>query len=232
MIRNGIDVSRVRRFKRYSPRADKFALPIHMSGVQYELIHKLLLLSRVIHGDDTGTKLPVPGALARRRRTWARTPGAPVTRVSCSTSPRVVRPPGRHTSSRATRGISRRRRWPSTRGSTARTRSSTCAASRMPGASSWPRATPETGRPRRLWSCSAGCIRSSGRCPTCSPVRRPGATGTAPAARGAPTGPATAGRRAGVGRTVDVAGRTEAGRVAEVAAGGRRSDTPGTTETR
>ena len=88
----------------------------------YQLMHTRLLLSRVIHGDDTGVKLRVPGA----NRT---TEGAPVGVHRGRGLPvRGVRLHDRLHGRRAdtisrgvTRGISRRTRWPSTRGSTART---------------------------------------------------------------------------------------------------------------
>jgi transposase len=86
----------------------------------YALMYTRLLLSRVIHGDDTGVKLRVPGCNRTTKvHLWVCIGDADYPYVLFDFT-RVIQRTGRHDSSRVTRATSRRMRWPSTRGSTPR----------------------------------------------------------------------------------------------------------------
>ena len=87
-------------------------------------MHQRLLLSRVIHSDDTGVKLRVRGSEDRRgRRTCGSAIGdADYPYVVFDFTADYTADGAEDVSSKATRAISRRTPWPSTKGCTARTR--------------------------------------------------------------------------------------------------------------
>ena len=120
----------------------------------------------------------------------------------------------------ATGAICKPTPWPSTRGCTARTRSSTSAAGRTPAASSW---RPSEGRDERA-DVALELIRQLYAIerdlpPLLPPSDDPVASAATPATGRATPADAAAASRTGAGRAEEVAGRATARGVAEVAAG-------------
>ena len=119
----------------------------------YQLMHQRLLLSRVIHGDDTSVKLRVPGAdRTRKAHLWVGIGDADYPYVVFDfTADYTAAGPG--TLPRRLPGLSAGRRPGPVRGAVRRGQgASTSAAGRTPAASSWPPPTPGTSGPRRRWS--------------------------------------------------------------------------------
>ena len=145
LARSGVAMAR-------STLGDWLAAAARLLEPLYQLMLQRLLLSRVIHSDDTGVKLRVVGADRTHKRTCGRPSATPTTPTSCSTSRPTTQPMGPSVSSKDYKGYLQADALAQYEGCTDRTKPSTSAAGRTRVASSWPPPKGARSGPTWRWS--------------------------------------------------------------------------------